>query len=116
MMHLAEQTRYTFDFSRGDRELWNEASKASRPTAERPEANPADLLPVFVMVTDARTVRPEASWAEREHHRLLRANFPRPASEATRRGSGRVAKFPAGPAHAGAGMTVRKTGGIRDVD
>lgn len=95
MEHLAEQSSFTFDFSRVDRQAWNEASEASRPTVERPEANPAALLPVFVLVTEDRTVRREpASWAEQEHHRLMRANFPKPASEATRRGSGQSGEVP----------------------
>lgn len=88
MEHLAERSRFTFDFSRVDRELWNEASEASRPTREHPAANPAALLPVFVLVTGDRTVDPEAALLARRHLDLMRASYPKPTAAAVRGGAG----------------------------
>lgn len=55
MEHIAEQTPFTFDFSRIDPDLWNDASEKSRPHNERLWIDPTPLLPVFGRATQLRT-------------------------------------------------------------
>lgn len=55
MQHVAEQTPYTFDFSRIDDDVWNQASEKSRPQADRAWIDPSSLIPVFTEATQVRT-------------------------------------------------------------
>lgn len=83
MEHVAEQTAYTFDFSRIDPDIWNDASELSRPQPGRQRIDPTPLLPVF----DAAAVnRSRRHGIEREPRGRspLSASYPRSATEAPR--------------------------------
>ncbi len=55
MEHVAEQSRFTFDFGRVSPALWNQASMLSGPDLGRYEPVPDSLVPVFRAIAVPRT-------------------------------------------------------------
>lgn len=80
--HLAEQSGFTFDFSRVDRHWWNVASEASRPTDTREQMDPGPLVPVFLLATVERAGGVPDAGLLAAHRALMTASFPLPAAAA----------------------------------
>ncbi|WP_310287747.1 Fic family protein [Microbacterium trichothecenolyticum] len=103
MQHVADQTRFTFDFSRVDPDAWNIASELSRPNADRNLIDPVPLLPIFGTATvDRSPVAPAAPQPPRD---LRSASYPEPARYTTRNPSSgrqevqkRPGRYRSGPA------------------
>ena len=54
MQHVAEQSRYVFDYARVTPEVWNQGSAMSGPDLFAYAPEPASLLPVFDAITVER--------------------------------------------------------------
>lgn len=82
MEHVAEQSRFSLDFSRIDKNLWNAVSDASRPKPDRPHVDPLPLVSVFMQATQERAAK-SAAGIETQHN-LAEASYPKLATESTR--------------------------------
>lgn len=83
MEHVAEQSRFTFDFGRVTPEVWNQASQLSRPDMFSYAPDPASLVPVFRAIAVARTSGPSTSPQSGPGRSAARASYPRAATQAT---------------------------------
>ncbi len=98
MQHVAELSPYRLDYSPAvsgvTPELWNQASMLSGPDRDKYEPQPATLVPVFrAMAVERppqppRATAPDPSRDPMRDRSPYRASFPRPATEATRSGTG----------------------------
>lgn len=80
MEHVAQQSRFTFDFSRVSPEVWNQASMLSRPDLGAYEPVPDSLVPVFRHIAVDRPAAPaSASREEFVTRALYSASYPSPA-------------------------------------
>ncbi len=83
MEHVAEQSRFTFDFGRVTPEVWNQASHLSRPDMFSYAPDPASLVPVFRAIAAPRTSGSSTSPQSAPGRSAARASFPRAATQAT---------------------------------
>lgn len=84
MEHLAQESRFTFNFASIDKDTWNRASEDSRPQAYRPTIDPAPLLPVFLIATQDRPAAAPAPSTPAAYLSRAQASYPHPATDATR--------------------------------
>ena len=85
MQHVAEQSRFAFDYARVTPEVWNQGSALSAPDLYSYAPDPRSLVPVFDAITVERwpgqTAGLEAGARDRSP---LRASYPQAATDATR--------------------------------
>ena len=80
MEHVAEQSKFTLDFSQVSRDLWNATSEASRPKPERPYLDPLPLVNVFALATKERG-NEQTKETSTVHLDLSKASYPAPATK-----------------------------------
>lgn len=84
--HVAERSRFTLDYDRVSPEVWNQASMLSGPDLNSYPPVPDSLVPVFRAIAQPRAATPAVTNQGDPHlAQLIRATYPRPATEATRR-------------------------------
>ncbi|WP_235939939.1 Fic/DOC family protein [Occultella kanbiaonis] len=83
MEHVAQQSRFTFDYSRVTPLEWNNASEMSRPDLNKYEPVPASLVPVFRTLAQPRSSGQAPSTVPTAGRAASRASYPHAATQAT---------------------------------
>ncbi|MDO4900968.1 Fic family protein [Actinomyces sp.] len=73
--HVAEQSRFTLDFSRVSPEVWNQASMLSGPDLGRYKPVPDSLVPVFRVIAQPRATGPSNPSTDMGRS-AVRASYP----------------------------------------
>lgn len=85
MQHVAEQSRFAFDYARVTPEVWNQGSALSGPDLYSYAPDPRSLVPVFDAITVDRRQGQTGGLDDPTRGRsALRASYPQAATDATR--------------------------------
>lgn len=85
MQHVAEQSRFAFDYARVTPEVWNQGSALSAPDLHSYAPDPTSLVPVFDAITVERRQGQTGGLDDLTRGRsALRASYPQAATDATR--------------------------------
>ena len=85
MQHVAEQSRFAFDYARVTPDEWNQGSALSAPDLYAYAPDPRSLVPVFDAITVERRPGQTAGLDDPSRARsALRASYPQAATDATR--------------------------------
>lgn len=82
MHHLAEGSRFRFEFDRVTPEQWNQGSAMSRPDLDKFAPDPRSLVPIFHAISVDKPAPAADPLAD--VRAVIRSDYQRPAREATR--------------------------------
>lgn len=115
MEHVAERSRFTFDYERVTPFEWNQASEFSRPDLYSYDPVPDSLVPVFRHIAVERPTTPELEMTDQaaQVRSLYSASYPRPATPGRSTGpqSGTERPRRTGPGLPGQGYTTGRGDG-----